>query len=138
MQIDEIETVTYPITTNVTNVPSTLPPILNTLSDKTLANTVNDCPSMKAPRPDGIQNWVWVSVWPVVKSLSFLLKMITIHRIIPQNWKNVRTFMPPKPGKADYTAPLVYGPISRLNTISKVFEEHLTTHLSDQFKTNHL
>lgn len=94
---------------------------------------------MKAPRPDGIQNWVWRSIWPRIgQHVLFLFKMITIHGIIPGEWKTARIVMIPKPGKPDYTSPSAYRPIALLNTLSKVYEKHLTITLSHQFESNRL
>lgn len=101
--------------------------------------TLNNCPPMKAPGPEGLHNWVWKSVWPAVKAhLLFLFKMIVIHGIIPSDWKSAKTVMLPKPGKDDYTNPGSYRPIALLNTVSKLFEKLMTNKLSWQFESDHL
>ncbi|KAG0144811.1 hypothetical protein CROQUDRAFT_8517, partial [Cronartium quercuum f. sp. fusiforme G11] len=75
------------------------------------------------PGHDGIQNWVWKSIWTVVKRhVLALFQAISIHGLILCDWKKAKTVMIPKPGKPDYTAPSAYWPIALLNTLSKIYE----------------
>lgn len=138
-RLNSIDPVTYPIPNSALPCSTSLPPLFDTLTPDSVKGTVFDCAPMKAPGPDGIQNWIWHTVWlKVSHHITFLFKMITLHGIIPQDWKTAKMVMLPKPGKPDYTAPGAYRPITLLNTLSKIFEKHLTTTLSGQFESNHL
>lgn len=137
--LNNIPPTSYLCNPSNTNPADTLPPLFNHLTEEVLVGTINNCPPMKAPGPDGLQNWFWRAAWPAVKThLLFLLKMITINGIIPTDWKSAKTIMLPEPGKADYKNPGSYRPIALLNTISKIFEKIITNTLSWQFESNHL
>jgi hypothetical protein len=74
----------------------------------------------KAPGPDEISFRVWRELWPVVGDHILRLYNASLElQHTPRQWKTARIVTLRKPGKADYTIPKVFRPISLLPTISK-------------------
>lgn len=108
-----------------------LPPPSLSSTKSFIHESIKDSHPMKAPGPDGIQNWVWVLAWDAIKNHVFVLfNAITTLGYIPLRWKEAKTVMLAKPGKSDYTQPGAYRPIALLNTLSKVYEKSLARYMS--------
>ena len=85
----------------------------------------------KAPGPDEISFRVWRELWPVVGDHLFWLYTTSLDLgHTPITWKTARIVTLRKPGKADYTAPKAFRPISLLPTISKGLEAVVAARLS--------
>jgi hypothetical protein len=85
----------------------------------------------KAPGPDEISFLVWRELWPVVGGHVLWLYNTSFElQYIPRQWKTVRIVTLRKPGKADYTLPKAFRPISLLPTISKGLEAAMASRLS--------
>lgn len=96
-----------------------------------IKEALNDAHPMKAPGPDGIQNWVWALSWDILsKHITMLFHAILQQGHIPSRWKISKTVMLAKPGKDDYTQPGSYRPIALLNTLAKLFEKALASYMS--------
>lgn len=94
---------------------------------------------MKAPGPDGLQNWAWMLAWDTIQNHIFVLfNAITKLGYIPKRWKIAKTVMLAKPGKSDYTQPGAYRPIALLNTIGKVYEKTLAKYMSHISETHNI
>ncbi|KFY95020.1 hypothetical protein V500_02979, partial [Pseudogymnoascus sp. VKM F-4518 (FW-2643)] len=93
----------------------------------------------KAPGPDDISFRVWQELWPVVQNhvLHLYRKSLTIGHL-PALWAEAKIVVIPKPGKADYTIPKAYRPISLLRTISKGLERVIAQRLSEYLERNRL
>lgn len=116
-----------------------LPPLSDELTTKAIEQAINSSPPIKARGSDDIQNWVWCASWSKVKGhILHLYRSIARIGAFPKRWKQAKTFMLPKPGKADYTMPGSYRPIALLNTISKVFEKLMASHMSTPAKKHQL
>jgi hypothetical protein len=77
----------------------------------------------KTPGPDEISFRVWRELWPVVSDHMLWLYNTSLELYhIPQRWKTARIVTLRKPGKADYTIPKAFRPLSLLPTISKGLE----------------
>ena len=92
----------------------------------------------KAPGPDEITFRVWKEIWPVVgPHLLQLYKASLETGHVLLSWKTVKIVVLRKPGKADYTKPKAYRPISLIPTISKGLEAVVAARLSyiaEQYK----
>jgi ribonuclease HI len=85
----------------------------------------------KAPGPDEISFRVWRELWPVVGDHVLWLYNTSLElRHTPRRWKTARIVTLRKPGKADYTIPKAFRPISLLPTISKGLEAAVAARLS--------
>lgn len=85
----------------------------------------------KAPGPDEITFRAWREIWPVVgPHLLKLYKASLELGYVPNSWKTVKIVVLRKPGKADYTKPKAYRPISLIPTISKGLEAVVAARLS--------
>jgi hypothetical protein len=85
----------------------------------------------KAPGPDEISFRVRRELWPVVGDHVLWLYNTSLelqHTL--RQWKTVRVVTLRKPGKADYTIPKAFRPISLLPTISKGLEAAVAARLS--------
>jgi hypothetical protein len=93
----------------------------------------------KAPGPDEISFRVWRELWLVVGDHILWLynTSLELHYTLMQ-WKTVRIVTLRKPGKADYTLPKAFRPISLLPTISKGLEAVVTARLSFITETHNL
>jgi hypothetical protein len=85
----------------------------------------------KAPGLDEISFRVWRELWPVVGDQILWLynTSLELHHT-PKQWKTARIVLLRKPGKADYTLPKAFRPISLLPTISKGLEAVVAARLS--------
>jgi hypothetical protein len=85
----------------------------------------------KSPGSDGITFRVWRELWPAVGDhiLWLYSNSLDLGRI-PKEWKTARIVTIRKPGKADYTVPKAFRPISLLQTISKGLEAVVAARLS--------
>jgi hypothetical protein len=85
----------------------------------------------KSPGSDGIVSRVWRELWPAVGDHIVWLysNSLDLGRI-PKEWKTARIVTIRKPGKADYTVPKAFRPISLLQTISKGLEAVVAARLS--------
>ncbi|KAG0139073.1 hypothetical protein CROQUDRAFT_29763, partial [Cronartium quercuum f. sp. fusiforme G11] len=96
-------------------------PFFPHLTKENIKATVLNCPPLKGPGSDKIQNWVWQSVWEQVGAhMQFLFQVVMETGLILTGWKRAVTVMIPKPGKPDYTATSAHHPIALLNTLSKI------------------
>jgi hypothetical protein len=87
--------------------------------------------SDKAPGPDEITFRVWKEIWPVVGPYLLQLYQSSLETgHIPSEWKTVKIIVLRKPGKADYTKPKAFRPISLISTISKGLESVIARRLS--------
>jgi hypothetical protein len=87
--------------------------------------------SDKAPGPDEITFRVWKEIWPVVgPHLLQLYQSLLKTGHIPSEWKTDKIIVLRKPGKADYTKPKAFRPISLISTISKGLESVIARRLS--------
>jgi hypothetical protein len=85
----------------------------------------------KAPGPDEISFRVWRELWPVVGNHILWLYNTSLElHYTPMQWKTARIVTLRKPGKADYTLPKAFRPISLLPTISKGLEAVIAARLS--------
>ncbi|PSK37231.1 hypothetical protein B9Z65_1973 [Elsinoe australis] len=85
----------------------------------------------KAPGPDEITFRAWGEMWPVVGPHLFKLYKASLELgHVPSSWKTVKIVVLRKLGKADYTIPKAYRPISLIPTISKGLEAVIAARLS--------
>jgi hypothetical protein len=85
----------------------------------------------KAPGLEEIGFRVWRELWPVVGDHVLWLYNTSLElQHTPRQWKTARIVTLRKPGKADYTIPKAFRPISLLPTISKGFEAAIAARLS--------
>jgi exonuclease III len=74
----------------------------------------------RAPGLDELTFRAWHELWPVTGPYILWLYRASIETgHIPVTWKTVRIVVIRKPGKADYTIPKAYRPISLIQTLSK-------------------
>lgn len=138
-RIDDTEILNFPIHAETRPSETTMPDFISYLTDENIKSVITGSPPLKAPGADKLQNWVWQMAWKQVKThVSTLFLQVTDLGWIPQDWKQARTVVIPKPGKPDYTAPSAYRPIALLNTLSKLYEKLLTKHLSEQVERQQL
>jgi hypothetical protein len=85
----------------------------------------------KAPGPDELSFRVWRELWPVVGDYVLWLYNISFElQHIPHRLNTARIVTLRKPGKADYTLPKAFRPISLLPTISKGLEAAVVLRLT--------
>jgi hypothetical protein len=85
----------------------------------------------KAPGIDEINFRVWRELWPVVSDHLLCLCSPSLElRHVSKQWKTTRIGTLRKPGKADYTLPKAFRPISLFSTISKGLEAVVAARLS--------
>jgi ribonuclease HI len=85
----------------------------------------------KAPGPDEITFRVWRELWTVVgPHILWMYKTSLETGHIPGTWKTVKIVVLRKPGKADYTIPKAFRPISLIPTLSKGLEAVMAARLS--------
>jgi hypothetical protein len=85
----------------------------------------------KASGPDEISFRVWRELWPVLSNHLLCIYSASLDlRHLPEQWKTARIVTLRKPGKADYTVPKAFRPISLLPTISKGLEAVVAARLS--------
>jgi len=85
----------------------------------------------KSPGTDEITFRAWRELWPVVQGhIMWLYSHSLWMSRVPLPWKTAKIVAIRKPGKADYTIPKAYRPISLLQTISKGLESVVAARLS--------
>ena len=85
----------------------------------------------KAPGPDDIPFLIWQKVWEEAKDSIMALYRASLRlRHLPDSWRTARIVPLRKPGKADYTVPKAFRPISLLATISKGLEAVVANRLA--------
>jgi hypothetical protein len=85
----------------------------------------------KAAGLDEVSFRVWRELWPVLSNhLLWIYSASLDLRHLPEQWKTARIVTLRKPGKADYTVPKAFRPISLLPTISKGLEAVVAARLS--------
>jgi hypothetical protein len=85
----------------------------------------------RAPGKDGLPMPVWKKLWPYVSGIVckiFNASVILGH--YPRIWKTASIIAIRKPGKADYSVPGSYRPISLLNTLGKLLESVIARRLT--------
>jgi hypothetical protein len=93
----------------------------------------------KSPGSDGITFRVWRELWPAVGDHILWLYSNSLDLgHVPKAWKIAKIVTIRKPGKADYTAPKAFRPISLLQTISKGLEAVVAARLSYLTEKFHL
>ncbi|KAI3047626.1 hypothetical protein CBS147353_11740 [Aspergillus niger] len=76
-----------------------------------------------APGEDGIPTLVWKNLWAYLRTtITHIFTKSVELGYYPGRWKRARIVVLRKPGKADYTVPGAYRPISLLNTLGKILE----------------
>src|SRR5204862_496769 len=77
-------------------------------------------------------NLIWQRLWPTIGEHVFRVYEASLKfGYIPNSWKAAKIVILRKQGKADYTLPKAYRPISLLPTISKGLESMIATRISD-------
>lgn len=92
-----------------------------------------------APGEDEFPTLVWQQLWPYVSGM--VLKIFTVSLDLgcyPQRWKSAKSVVLRKTGKADYTSPGAYRPISLMNTLGKILEGVIARRLSYYVETHQL
>ena len=103
------------------------PPLTKNEAERAIFKSSPD----KAPGPDEISFRVWRELWPVVGDHILRLYNTSLElQHTPRQWKTARIVTLRKPGKADYTIPKAFRPISLLPTISKGLEAAVAARLS--------
>ena len=111
------------------------PPLTKEEVEKAVSRSNPD----KASGSDEISFRVWRELWPVVGDHMLWLYNTSLELgYIPQRWKTARIVTLRKPGKADYTLPKAFRPISLLPTISKGIEAAVAARLSYITETHNL
>ena len=95
--------------------------------------------AFKAPGDDGIPNVVYKNCATIlVPHLGPIFRATFTLGIYPQEWKDSRTIVLRKQGKADYTSPNSYRPIALLCTIAKILSACIATELMQLSELHHL
>ncbi|GJE96989.1 hypothetical protein PsYK624_131990 [Phanerochaete sordida] len=108
-----------------------------------IIEALQDASNFSAPGPDQV-SWFWLKqivtddnakedddgntvreAIPVLAILSALFEACVRWGTFPRPFKESRTVVIPKPGKADYTVPKAYRPIVLLNCLGKLLEKIL-------------
>ncbi|GIZ44655.1 hypothetical protein CKM354_000785200 [Cercospora kikuchii] len=85
----------------------------------------------KAPGADEISFEMWRQLLPSVRPwIQWIYQTSLDLAYVPRSWRHAKIIALRKPGKADYTVPKAYRPISLLPTISKGLECIVATRLS--------
>lgn len=102
-----------------------------------ISKSINTTHQVKAPGPDNIQTWVWITAWDFIRNHMLLLfNSITTLEHILQRWNVAQRVILAKQGKSDDTWPGSYIHIALLNSISKVYKKALTQYSFQKFKRN--
>lgn len=93
----------------------------------------------KSPGTDGITFRVWRELWPVVgDNILWLYSLSLDLGHVPKEWKIAKIVAIRKPGKADYTVPKAFRPISLLQTLGKGLEAVIAARMSYLTEKLHL
>ena len=86
---------------------------------------------LKGPGIDRLPSLVWKKTWSATKHLIVSIFQSSMAQgFVPDDWKIAKITSPKKPGKADYTNPKSYRPISLLLTLSKAMEAVVAERIS--------
>ena len=129
---DEIEDFTDEFLSNNTQ---------DTLSPTTgpgIKEIIEKLPVKKAPGPDGISNKALQSLPPnTIETIANIYNHAIRLEHFPTSWKHAKVILLPKP-KKNRSLPQNYRPISLLNTLSKLFEKILISHLRTDLQTHNI
>ena len=101
------------------------------LTEMEITRTLKASKKRTAPGEDGLPTLVWHHLWPYVATTVTRIFMASVNLgHYPQRWKRAKIVVLRKPGKADYTKPSAYRPISLLNTLGKLLEAVIARRLS--------
>jgi hypothetical protein len=93
----------------------------------------------KAPGVDDIPNAAWQELWPVLDRWIVAIFNASLQLgHVPSPFRVARILPLRKPGKADYTRPKSYRPISLLSTLGKILELVVARRLSYWAETHGL
>jgi len=109
------------------------------ISEEEIEKALKAAKPNKTPGKDGLPMLVWKKLWPHVSSIieKIFNASITLGHY-PCIWKTASIIAIRKPGKADYTLPRSYRPISLLNTLGKLLESVIARRLTYWAEAHHL
>lgn len=91
------------------------------ITDEDVSNAIAGLKPYKAPGPNGLQNMVIKECADIlVPYLGPIFQGTFKANAYPEKWKESKTIVLCKPGKADYTIPKVHRPIALMDTIANV------------------
>lgn len=107
-------------------------------STRQIVLIIHKLKNKKAPGPDEITNEVLKQL-PIagIIAVTKIINAILQVGYFPQQWKNAKVLMFPKPGKK-HDDPKNYRPISLLNTLSKVAEKAILIRLNEFMAQNNV
>ena len=113
------------------------PMSLPIFSSRKVRRVLTSLKTNKAYGPGSIPPWILREFAPeLAPILSRLFRLILKSATFPSSWKHA--FVQPVPKKGDHSNPSNYRPIALTNTLSKVFESLLNTHILKHLRFHNL
>jgi len=91
----------------------------------------------KAPGKDGLTAGILRKAWPILfQEITSLFGKCIEEATFPQEWKDAKLVVLPKPGKTDLGNPKSYRPVSLLPTLAKALETLVIQDLEAEIRLN--
>ena len=101
------------------------------ISEEDVRRAIFASAPLKGPGIDRLPSLVWQKTWFATKHLLVpIFQSSMAQGFVPDEWKIAKIIPLKKPGKADYTNPESYRPISLLPTLSKAMEAVVAERIS--------
>lgn len=101
------------------------------ISEEDVRRAIFASAPLKGPGIDRLPALVWQKTWSATKNLLVSIFQHSMSKVfVPDKWKIAKIIPVKKPGKADYTNPESYRPVSLLPTLSKAMEAVVAERIS--------
>ena len=115
-------------------------PKVEFISPKRISVVIKSFGRFKGPGPDGFPPIVYYNFGEkAINRLCSIYRASYLLGLQPSKWREIKVIYIPKPGKASYTTPRSFRPISLMNFVMKIMEKLLLWQFEDiQMKNNPL